>query len=184
MVETSRALGFPFLAAVAPRHLADAAVDLPYGRRCAEEMVCVAPGAGQLRLHALEVLQCMAESRRKGGETGAGWPSGPARRGGVGVMAAGGWDAALFEACLCRSQTPAQPETFSHRYPSAAQMEQVKDPVAYRINYADGLEGDDKQDERAGRRFHVRGPAEGSMPSRSRRCSTCRRTQMRPTSAG
>ena len=51
-----------------------------------------------------------------------------------------GFDPGLFEACLCRSQTLAQPETFSDRYPTVAQMrEWVKEPVAYRIEYADGL---------------------------------------------
>ncbi|HJZ57035.1 MAG TPA: hypothetical protein VKE74_18845, partial [Gemmataceae bacterium] len=38
------------------------------------------------------------------------------------------------------SQTLAQPETFSHRHPTADQIKAwVKDPVAYRIEYADGL---------------------------------------------
>src|SRR5205814_4785318 len=56
------------------------------------------------------------------------------------AMEAGGWDAKLFEACLCRSQTLAQPETFSHRRPTPGQMrEWVKEPVAYRYEYADGL---------------------------------------------
>jgi hypothetical protein len=52
----------------------------------------------------------------------------------------GGWDPALFQACLCRSQTLAQPETFSHRLPTPAQIRAwVADPVAYRFEYADGL---------------------------------------------
>src|SRR4029077_5553061 len=39
-----------------------------------------------------------------------------------------------------RGQTRAQPATFSHRYPTAAQMHAwVRDPVAYRFEYADGL---------------------------------------------
>src|SRR5262249_45894223 len=53
---------------------------------------------------------------------------------------AGGWDGRLFEACLCRSQTLTQTPTASHRYATPAQMKEwVKDPVAYRIEYADGL---------------------------------------------
>src|SRR5262249_11033013 len=45
----------------------------------------------------------------------------------------------LFQACLSRSQTLAQPETFSHRYPTPEQIRSwVKDPVAYRFEYADG----------------------------------------------
>jgi hypothetical protein len=58
----------------------------------------------------------------------------------AGSWQAGGWDPRLFEACLCRSQTLAQPATFSHRHPSLEQIRAwVSDPVAYRIEYADGL---------------------------------------------
>ena len=39
-----------------------------------------------------------------------------------------------------RSQTLAQPKTFSHRYPTVPQMrEWVKEPIAFRFEYADGL---------------------------------------------
>jgi hypothetical protein len=94
--------------------------------------------------HALEVLQCMAE-RRKGGETGV--VALQALRGDAvwkalesGSWKAGGWGPELFEACLCRSQTLAQAPEFSHRYPMSKQMrEWVKNPVAYRFEYADGL---------------------------------------------
>jgi hypothetical protein len=85
----------------------------------------------------------MAE-RRRGGETGviavqalggvAFWKAMNA-----GNWNAGGWDPRLLEACLCRSQTLAQPETFSDRYPTPSQIrEWVKSPVAYRLEYADG----------------------------------------------
>ena len=58
----------------------------------------------------------------------------------AGGWSGGGWDPRLFEACLSRSHTLAQPETYSHRYPTAAQMcEWVKDPIAYRFEYADGV---------------------------------------------
>ena len=84
--------------------------------------------------HALEAMQCMVE-RRKGGETGvksvelldgdAVWKALAA-----GSWGAGGWDPRLFEACLSRSHTLAQPETFSHRYPTVEQMRKwVKEPV-------------------------------------------------------
>jgi hypothetical protein len=86
----------------------------------------------------------MAE-RRRGGETGvvalqalrgdAVWKAMQAES-----WDAGGWDPALFEACLCRSQTLAQPATFSDRHPTAEQIRQwVKDPAVYRFEYADGL---------------------------------------------
>jgi hypothetical protein len=90
------------------------------------------------------MIQCMAE-RRRGGETGVvamhalrGEPVWRAMA--AGSWRAGGWDPRLLEACLSRSQTLAQPPTFSHRQPTADQVrEWVKDPVAYRFEYADGL---------------------------------------------
>jgi hypothetical protein len=145
MVETARSMGFPFLAGSSlPVTWRMPALDMPYGAEV-EEVLCVAIGAvDSYDFHALETIQCMAE-RRKGGETGV--TALQALRGdavwkamGAGSWKAGGWDAALFEACLCRSQTLAQPETFSHRYPTAKQVrEWVKEPVAYRFEYADGL---------------------------------------------
>ena len=83
--------------------------------------------------------------RRRGGERGVAWLQ--ALRGdaawraiAVGSWRGGGFDPALFDACLSRSHTLAQPPTYSHRYPTARQMrEWVKDPVAYRFEYADGL---------------------------------------------
>jgi hypothetical protein len=88
----------------------------------------------------------MAE-RRKGGETGV--KAVEVLRGDPvwKLLATSGWgkgglDPQLLEACLSRSHTLSQPATFSHRYPTPAQMkEMVKSPVAYRIEYADGLKG-------------------------------------------
>jgi hypothetical protein len=145
MVDTARALKFPLLAGSSlPVTWRMPAVDLPYGAE-PEEMLCVAFGGLDVYdFHALEVIQCMAE-RRKGGETGV--AAVQALRGeavwtalAAGGWPAGGWDPRLFEACLARSQTLAQPDSFSHRYPTPAQMRDwVKDPVAYRVEYADGL---------------------------------------------
>jgi hypothetical protein len=145
MVATARALGFPFMAGSSlPVTWRMPALDLPYGA-AVEEVLCVAfGGVDSYDFHALEVIQCMAE-RRRGGETGvaalqalrgeAVWKALQA-----GSWEAGGWDPRLFEACLCRSQTLAQPPTFNHRYPTPAQVrEWVKDPVAYRFEYRDGL---------------------------------------------
>jgi hypothetical protein len=94
--------------------------------------------------HALETIQCMAE-RRRGGETGV--AALQALRGAAvwkalaaGSWAAGGWGPDLFEACLCRSQTLAQPPGFGHRHPTTEQIRAwVKEPVAYRFEYGDGL---------------------------------------------
>ena len=145
MVETSRELRFPLLAGSSlPVTWRMPAVDLPAGAEV-EEVMCVALGrVDSYDFHALEVIQCMAE-RRKGGETGV--AALQALRGDAvwkamktGKWTAGGWDSSLFEACLCRSQTLAQPPTFSHRHPTPAQVRAwVKEPVAYRFEYSDGL---------------------------------------------
>ncbi len=145
MVEISRELKFAFTAGSSlPVTWRMPAIDMPYGAD-AEELLCVAMGGiDSYDFHALEVIQCMAE-RRSGGETGvvtvqalegdAVWTAME-----KGSWSDGGWDQRLFEACLSRSQTLAQPETFSHRYPTPTQIrEWVKDPIAYRFEYADGV---------------------------------------------
>lgn len=144
MVDISRELKVPFCAGSSlPVTWRMPSVEMPYGAEV-EEMLCVAIGSmDSYDFHALEVIQCMAE-RRKGGETGvaavqglrgeAVWKAMEA-----GGWTGGGWDPRLFEACLSRSQTLNQPETFSHRYPTPAQIrEWVKEPLAYRIEYKDG----------------------------------------------
>ncbi|MBM4002913.1 MAG: hypothetical protein FJ295_06425 [Planctomycetes bacterium] len=145
MVDISRELGFAFTAGSSlPVTWRMPAVDLPY-QADVEELICVAIGGiDSYDFHALEVIQCMAE-RRRGGETGvvamqalrgdSVWKAMDAQG-----WTGGGWDPRLFEACLSRSQTLAQPESFSHRYPTTTQIrEWVKDPLAYRFEYADGV---------------------------------------------
>lgn len=145
MVETAKEMGFPFLAGSSlPVTWRMPAIDLPYGADVSEVLCVAIGGVDSYDFHALEVIQCMAE-RRRGGETGV--VALQALRGdsfwngmNAGSWKAGGWDPALFEACLSRSQTLAQPPAFSHRYPTARQIrEWVKEPVAYRFEYADGL---------------------------------------------
>jgi hypothetical protein len=144
MYDLSRELKIPFSAGSSlPVTWRMPSIDLPWGAEV-EEMLCVAfGGVDSYDFHALEVLQCMAE-RRRGGETGvaavqglrgeAVWKALDAKD-----WQAGGLDPRLFEACLARTQTLQQPESFSHRYPTPAQLRQwVKDPVAYRIEYRDG----------------------------------------------
>lgn len=145
MVELSKELRFPFLAGSSlPVTWRMPDVDMPYGAEV-EEIVCVAHGGVDIYdFHALETIQCMAE-RRKGGETGVSAVT--ALRGdavwkamAAADWATGGWDPELFAACLCRSQTLAQPESYSHRYPNPEQIRSwVKEPIAYRIEYIDGL---------------------------------------------
>lgn len=145
MVDTAHELGFGLLAGSSlPVTWRMPAVDLPHGAEV-EEVLGLAFGSTDIYdFHALEMIQCMAE-RRRGGETGvvamhalrgdAVWEAMKA-----GSWAGGGWDSRLFESCLARSQTLAQPKTFSHRHPTPAQaIAWVKDPVAYRFEYADGL---------------------------------------------
>jgi hypothetical protein len=145
MVELSRAMKFPFLAGSSlPVSWRLPSIELPYGASVPEVLGVAMGGVDSYDFHALEVIQCMAE-RRRGGETGvvalqalrgeAVW-----RAMDAGSWTAGGWDPKLFEACLSRSQTLTQPPTYSHRYPTNAQVREfVKDPVAYRFEYADGL---------------------------------------------
>jgi hypothetical protein len=145
MVDASKEMKFEFCAGSSlPVTWRMPSVDMPFGAEV-EEMLCLAHGGlDSYDFHALEVLQCMAE-RRRAGETGV--AAMRALRGeavwnalAAGNWAGGGWDAALFDACLARTQTLAQPKTFSHRRPTPAQMQEfVRDPVAYRFEYADGL---------------------------------------------
>ena len=144
MYDLSRELGFGFAAGSSlPGTWRMPSIDMPHGADV-EEMLSVAIGSmDSYDFHALEAIQCMAE-RRAGGETGVAavqglkgdtvWQAMDA-----GSWEDGGWDPALFEACLARTQTLAQPETYSHRYPTPDQMrEWVKEPIAYRIEYIDG----------------------------------------------
>ncbi len=147
MAEISRELKFPFLAGSSlPVTWRMPAIDMPYDAEVEEVLVVAIGNVDIYDFHALETLQCMAE-RRRGGETGV--VAVQALRGDAvwkamqsGGWSGGGWDPRLFEACLSRSHTLAQPATFSHRYPTRDQIrEWVKQPVAYRIEYADGLKG-------------------------------------------
>ena len=146
MVDTSHELGFPFMAGSSlPVTWRMPAVDMPLGAEV-EEVMCVGFGAMDVYdFHALETIQCMAE-RRRGGETGV--AAIQALRGDnvwaamkAGSWAAGGWDPQLFEAGLCRSQTLGQARKgFGDRHPTDDEMRQlVKDPIAYRFEYRDGL---------------------------------------------
>jgi hypothetical protein len=145
MVSTSKELNFAFQAGSSlPVTWRMPDVDLPWGSEL-EEIMGIAFGSTDIYdFHTLEMMQCMAE-RRKGGETGvvavralsgdAVWNAMSQKS-----WSAGGWNPKLFEACLSRSQTLAQPETYSHRYPTPEQMrEWVENPIAYRIEYRDGL---------------------------------------------
>ena len=139
MVETSKKMKIPFLAGSSlPVTWRMPATDMPHGAEV-EEVMCVAFGGQDVYdFHAHEVIQCMAE-RRKGGETGVVAVQGLKGEAVWKELAKDG-TAKLFEACLARSQTLEQPPATSHRYPTLDQMKQwVKEPVAHRVEYADGL---------------------------------------------
>lgn len=145
MVETSRAMGFAYMAGSSlPVTWRMPSIDLPYGAEV-EEVMCVAYGSVEsYGIHALETIQCMAE-RRRGGESGVRWMEALSGEALWAAMNAsswqdGGWDPKLLHACLCRSQTLTQPKTFGHRLPTTPQMQEwVEDPVALRFEYQDGL---------------------------------------------
>ncbi len=148
MVDTAHAMGFPFLAGSSlPVTWRIPSVELAWGAEV-EEVVCVGYGGiDSYDIHGLETLQCMVE-RRKGGETGV--AAVEARRGQAvwKALAApdwsqGGCSRELFEACLCRSFTLASPRPgYGNMFPELKDLPAlVRDPVMYRIEYADGLRG-------------------------------------------
>lgn len=140
MVDTAKELKIPFLAGSSlPQTWRMPAIEMPWEADVEEAMSVAIGRVDSYDFHALESIQCMVE-RRKGGETGV--KSMHALRGESvwKAMDEKTWSPALFEACLARTQTLAQPATFSHRMPTAKQMrEMVKEPVAYCFEYADGL---------------------------------------------
>lgn len=144
MVDLSRELKFPLLAGSSlPVTWRMPSVELPYDAEVEEGLVVAYGSKDIYDFHAIETLQCMME-RRKGGETGVVrvlalegdelW-----KRVDSGELPGGGWDPRLFEACLSRSQTLRQPESFSHRYPTPAQIrEWGSEARGYFFEYADG----------------------------------------------
>ncbi len=145
MVDTSHAMGFPFMAGSSlPVTWRLPAIDLPWESEVEEAMGLAYGGVDSYDFHSLEVIQCMAE-RRKGGETGVAWVE--AIRGDAvwkvhdsGSWDSGGWNPSLFEAAISRSQQLVQPRAgFTHWKPTRQEIQNmVKDPVAYRFQYKDG----------------------------------------------
>jgi hypothetical protein len=148
MVETARAMGFPFMAGSSlPVTWRLPAVEVPFGAEVVEGLCVGYGGIDSYDFHGFEALQGLVE-RRKGGETGV--SSVTAVRGEnvwkallSGSWDAGGCDPGLLEACLCRSFRLSSPRPgFGHAYPELGQMPALaKDPVLFRIEYADGLKG-------------------------------------------
>ena len=144
MVQLSRELGFALQAGSSlPVTWRMPSIEMPYGAQIDEVLGVAIGGVDSYDFHVLEMMQCMLE-RRKGGETGVAHVQALKGEAAWKALALSDWDKGginptLFEACLSRSQTLAQTNNLSHRYPTRAQMmEMVKEPVAYRIAYRDG----------------------------------------------
>ena len=146
MVDLSNELEFPMFAGSSiPVCRRIPSVDVPWGAPV-EEIVSVGVGGiDGYDIHSLEGMQCLAE-RRRGGESGVKWLQ--AMRGAAvwqafqsGSWDRGGWDPELFEACLSRSFTlkPFE-ESRRHTYPRPEELAKfIRDPIAYRFEYADGV---------------------------------------------
>jgi hypothetical protein len=140
MVGNSKRLGFPMLAGSSlpvTWRLPD--LELPLGCHI-EEVVMVGENGSDdaMDFHALEAMQCMVE-RRKGGESGVRavqWVEGEA------VWRAG-WSKELLVAALSRSDTPLGLTVKDGRtqdlVASGELQRLVKRPIAYVIEYRDGL---------------------------------------------
>ena len=141
MYDTSRRLGFPFMAGSSlPVTWRTPSLEMPHGATV-REAVCVGYGGlDSYDFHALETLQCMVE-RRKGGESGVKWVR--AYRGDDFWKAhqEGIWSKDLVESALCRSHTlkPSRPG-FNDIFPTLDDMKRlIKDPAAYHYEHADGV---------------------------------------------
>ena len=149
MVETARALGFPFMAGSSlPVTWRLPSVDVPHGADGLRSRLRRLRGAGQLRLPRpgnAPVHGRAAQGGRNGGRRGPArfGAARSGRRSHAGSWDAGGCDLELFEACLCRSFRLSSPRPgYGNAYPELSQMPALaRDPVLYRIEYADGLKG-------------------------------------------
>jgi hypothetical protein len=140
MVETSRRLGFPFLAGSSlPVTWRLQPLELPLGCEIEEALMIGIGSSDAMDYHALEAMQCMVE-RRKGGETGvksvqmiegaAVWEA----------AANGYWSRDLLEAALSRSDTKYGESQHPQDLANNGMLQKlVEQPAAYFIEYNDGL---------------------------------------------
>lgn len=143
MVADSHRLGFPFLAGSSlpvTWRLPD--VDVPLGAEIEDALMVGVGGSDPMDYHALEAMQCVLE-RRKGGESGVVavqmlegdevWAAGDAGR----------WSWRLLESALSRSDSPLGLTEVDGRTQDLIGTGELKrlveKPVAYFIEYADGL---------------------------------------------
>ena len=143
MVETSRRLGFAFLAGSSlPVTWRLPPVDLPWGAEVDEALMVGAGGSDAMDFHALEALQCMVE-RRRGGEKGVRavrmlegadvWRAADQRR----------WSSDLLAAALARSDSRVglgEIDGRPHELVRSGEVRRLtRAPAAYFIEYRDGL---------------------------------------------
>jgi len=141
MVETSRAMGFAYMAGSSlPVTWRIPSVEMPLGSRLREALCVGYGGVDSYDFHVLETIQGMVE-RRAGGETGVKWLQAYRGEKFWDALRDGRWSRRLMEAALCRSHTltPARPG-FNDVLPTDDDLRRlVKDPVAYHYEHNDGL---------------------------------------------
>src|SRR3984893_11962630 len=141
MYDTSRQMGFPFMAGSSlPVMWRTASLAVPSGRHVRDAMCIAWGGVDSYDFHALETIQCMVE-RRPGGERGVKWVQAYRGENFWKAYKEGVWPHDLVEAALSRSHTltPARPG-FNDIFPSFDDMRRLEeDPVAYRYEHEDGV---------------------------------------------
>jgi hypothetical protein len=141
MYDTSRRLGFPFMAGSSlPVTWRTPSVEMPANAHVREALSVGYGGVDSYDFHALETIQCMVE-RRKGGESGVKWVQSYRGEEFWKALEEGIWPRDLMESALCRSHTLAQPRPgFNDVFPTTDDMRRLmKEPAAYRYEHADGL---------------------------------------------
>src|SRR6478672_11821078 len=141
MHDTSRRLGFPFMAGSSlPVTWRTPSLEMPAGARVREAVCVCYGGVDSYDFHGLETIQCMVE-RRAGGENGVKWIQAYRGDNFWKAMKEGVWPRRLMNAALCCSHTltPAR-AGFNDVFPTDEDLRRlVKDPVAYRYEHADGV---------------------------------------------
>lgn len=146
MVETSREMGFGFMAGSSlPVARRLPSLDLPLGAEVEEAIGVWAGGIDGGDIHVLEAMQSIVE-RRRGGETGV--RAVEALRGdrfwnalASGSWDGGGFDRRLLEAALSRSNmiNPVRPD-WGVVFPTVEDIRRLApESYAYRFEYSDGL---------------------------------------------
>jgi hypothetical protein len=141
MVDTAAALDLPLMAGSSlPVTHRSPELELPYGARVTEALVISNGPTESYGFHALETLQCMVE-RRAGGETGVAAVETLHGDGFWEAWRAGRFPRDLFDAARAPADHgPGAPdEFFAERPARATNVPGPHPPVAFLVEYADGL---------------------------------------------